>query len=111
MKTGPSNGQICSRCAVDLPVPFIACGLCGWRAVVASYQAPGKSSADLTALQWYNVCRFWPTIARRCGRRLADVGPHNPLHASSRIGPLLRLRCRRSILRRVAIQVEGERLS
>lgn len=50
----------------------------------------GGKSKDLTEQQWYNVCRFWPSVAKRCSRPFASVGPHNPLHATSRLGPVMR---------------------
>ena len=54
----------------------------------ASYQAGWPNSSVLTEQQWYNVCRFFPTVAARCRRALPDIGPHNPLHATSRMGML-----------------------
>lgn len=56
--------------------------------VKAEYESAGLTSNGLTDQQWYNVCRFWPTIARRCSRKFADVGQHNSLHATSSQGPL-----------------------
>jgi hypothetical protein len=57
----------------------------------ARYESSAPSSADLSELQWYLVCRFFPEVARRASavshRPLADVGEHNPLHAV-RPGPL-----------------------
>jgi hypothetical protein len=55
-----------------------------------AYEAGGPRSHDLTEQQWFNVCRFWPSVARRCSRPFADVGPHNPLWATSQLGPLTR---------------------
>jgi hypothetical protein len=55
------------------------------------YLASAPSAADLTAQQWYNVCRFYPTIARKASefshRPLAHVGPDNPLDATAQAGP------------------------
>jgi hypothetical protein len=46
-------------------------------------------SSTLTEAQWYAVCKHFPHVARRCSRPFADVGPHNPLDATSKLGPLL----------------------
>jgi hypothetical protein len=63
-------------------------------AVRKRYEEKAPSSADLTAQQWYNVCKFYPTIARKASahshRPLAHVGPDNPLDKTATRGPLLR---------------------
>jgi hypothetical protein len=77
----------------------------------AAYEAGGPTSHSLTEQQWYNVCRFWPTVAKRCSRQFADIGPHNPLHATSFQGPLLARRLQLGAMEaeyeREAIQAEG----
>jgi hypothetical protein len=91
----------------------------------AAYEAGGPTSHSLTEQQWYNVCRFWPSIARRCSRPFAKIGPDNPLHATSEQGPIFKAMQARSIagidddgeeerrrldalLERKAIQSEGD---
>lgn len=44
------------------------------------------SSFSITEQQWYNVCKFFPKVARRCRRPFADVGKHNPLDVTSSMG-------------------------
>jgi hypothetical protein len=46
-------------------------------------------SSTLSEAQWYSVCKYFPAIASRCSRPMADVGPHNPLDSESKLGPLL----------------------
>jgi hypothetical protein len=112
----------CPRCRTALVAPFLSCEMCPWSSMKpadtprrgfihmdpqekAEYERQGKRSGDLTEQQWYNVCRFWPTVARRCRRPFADVGQHNPLHGTSRIGPLMK-----SVYvdeERIAIQAEA----
>lgn len=62
------------------------------QALAASRARPGPTSLDLTEKQWYAVCKFWPGVAKRasdhCGRRLADVGPHNPLDSQVKRGAI-----------------------
>lgn len=97
--------RICPECGDDIYINAKS-HKCGWRLTAepkavprqhrmepeakAAYESGGPRSGDLTEQQWYNVCRFWPSVARRCSRTFADVGPHNPLHASSNLGPLMR---------------------
>lgn len=59
----------------------------------SSYQSGWPNSSVLTEQQWYNVCRFFPFVASKCSRALPDMGPHNPLHATSSMG-MLGLVCR-----------------
>lgn len=92
--------KACPDCSELVPVTATMCG-CGFRfqrgAMASRPQADEPltprhafSSHDLTAQQWYNVCRWFPTVAARCSRALPDIGPHNPLHATSEEGPLMR---------------------
>lgn len=64
--------------------------------------------SELTDRQWYAVCKFFPAIAARShaltGRRLADVGPHNPLDSVVCNGPFLALA--EAAAERAAIQSE-----
>ena len=53
------------------------------------YAANAPGSESLTAQQWYNVCKFFPTIAARCRRPLVLVGPDEPLDRASGLGLLL----------------------
>lgn len=109
----------CPRCRTELVPPFLSCEMCPWSQVrpngsqrpesprmdytaKVAYEAGGKRSTDLTEQQWYNVCRFWPTVAARCERALPDIGPHNPLHHTSKQGPLMR---------RVDVDANSERLA
>lgn len=62
-----------------------------------SYEAGAPRSHDLTSQQWYNVCRFWPSVARRCSRPMEKVGPDHPLHATSNLGPLTRAMMARQV--------------
>jgi hypothetical protein len=92
----------CPRC--DAPVDGIECGRCGHSEArpgsptsrhmapeaKRAYESGGHKVSDLTDEQWYNVCKFWPSVAARSGRKIADVGVHNPLDASAARGPLLR---------------------
>ncbi len=56
------------------------------------YMATALTSYDLTPQQWYNVCRFFPVVAEHCKRTRPQVGPDNPLHATSRMGFFARAR-------------------
>jgi Double zinc ribbon len=51
------------------------------------YLESAPSSADLSEQQWYNVCKFYPIVAKHASefsnRRLAHVGPDNPLDKSA----------------------------
>lgn len=49
-------------------------------------EAPGSES--LTDQQWYNVCKFHPTIAARCRRPMVQVGPNQSLDRTSSRGPM-----------------------
>jgi len=115
----------CPDCGDDISV-YAKVHSCGWRAAAKpkddvprpkqhrlspeaqeAYEAGAPRSHDLTEQQWYNVCRFWPTVAKRCSRPFADVGTHNPLHATSRQGPLMRKAViEEAALERAAIQAE-----
>jgi uncharacterized Zn finger protein (UPF0148 family) len=53
-------------------------------------QTHGPTTDELTEQQWYNVCRFYPLVARRSRREFADVGPHNPLDATAQSGTMFK---------------------
>ncbi len=53
------------------------------------FQQNVPSAESLTDQQWYNVCKFFPFIATHCKRLRPEMGPHNPLDASARLGPIL----------------------
>jgi len=112
--------RVCPECKEHLTAPYLSCRFCDWvegktpvrqtsqihrmtPEAKTAYEAGGPTSHDLTPQQWYNVCRFWPSVARRCSRPLAKVGPDNPLHATSRMGPLLK--------HRLDPEAEAERLA
>ena len=54
----------------------------------SSRQSGHPNSYDLTEQQWFNVCKFFPTVAARCKRPQTDLSPDNPMH-KVRPGPLL----------------------
>jgi hypothetical protein len=75
------------------------------------YEFAALSSSSMTEQQWYNVCKFWPSVAEHCKRQRPDVGPHHPLDATSKAGPLMgQLRKRHdaeAIAEREAMQLCG----
>lgn len=100
----------CGRCGK--PVDGLQCPACGysepqsggleprklshWGLLAETtrqrFEAPENqpSAFDLTHQQWYNVCKFWPTIAGRCRRRRLAVGPDHPLDRTATAGPMLK---------------------
>ncbi len=50
------------------------------------------STPKLTDQQWYNVCKFWPFVAAHVNRDRPEIGPHHPLDATARQGPLFKRR-------------------
>jgi hypothetical protein len=99
--------KICPECGDDIYVNARS-HKCGWRfhaeviidrsahrmtpEAKAAYESGAPRSHDLAPQQWYNVCRFWTSVAKRCSRPMELVGPDHPLHATSRLGPLLKHR-------------------
>jgi len=95
----------CPQCG--RPVDGASCGACGYgdggnsaglsewgkiaQATAQHFRAPENqpSSWSLTDQQWYNVCKFRPSIARRCARPMPEVGPEHPLDRTATMGPLL----------------------
>jgi hypothetical protein len=63
-----------------------------WRLFMDWYRQQPCRYGPLSAQQRYNVARFFPSAARRV-RELATIAvdPENPLHATSRMGPLMRM--------------------
>ena len=72
----------CPQCKCPLADKAVCCNACGWEPV------SGPSSLDLTARQWYGVCKYFPTIAARAKREVVPVGPDQPLDAQVSRGPL-----------------------
>ena len=64
-----------------------------------AYAESGPTSADLTDQQWFNVCKFFPKVAARCQRPMADLSPDNPMH-KVRPGPLLQTMLGKNVVQR-----------
>jgi len=89
----------CPMCNEDIQDDLDQCD-CGYRRpkkkvireetrqVREQYLEAGPTSWDLTDQQWFNVCKFFPTVAARCKRPPADLSPDNPMH-KVRPGPML----------------------
>lgn len=100
----------CPACTEVLAENATYCG-CGWKKPKASpaeqqkervrelasqvreaFERNAPKAADLSEQQWYNVCRFFPFVAEHVNRERPEIGPSNPLHATSRMGMFARLR-------------------
>lgn len=93
----PVDGVVCPVCGDGLPAGKVAepsraaqCALEARRRFVADV----PSSLDLTPQQWYNVCKFYPTIAERSNRQLVPVGQNQPLDKMARAGFSIRANVR-----------------
>lgn len=64
----------------------LACGQDLRALIRLRYERGAPGSIDLSEQAWYNVCRFYPSIARRARRPMVKVGPEHPLHKTSRAG-------------------------
>lgn len=104
----------CPKCGDSLADEAVICNHCKWvppglqptapkglseRGLAAAkarrrFEQHPPSSAERSMQQWYNVCKFFPTVARLASahshRPLAEVGPDNPLDKTATLGPLLR---------------------
>lgn len=101
----------CPQCGSVLADNAVICNRCRWNPKPASLSDAGQASlearhrftqgwptsANLTEQQWYNVCKYFPTIAARCRRSRPSVGPEHPLDKKSSQGPFLRHFRRRSV--------------
>ena len=48
------------------------------------------TSHSLTELQWYAVCKFFPSVARRASRAFVQPHPEHQLDALATLGPMMR---------------------
>lgn len=60
--------------------------------VRSSYEINAPKVEDLSDQQWYNVCRFFPSIVEHCKRERPEISADHPLHATSRMSIFARLR-------------------
>ena len=89
----PVDGLVCGSCgraeagAEGFGKPIRQLSEWGIQAeqVRKKFEAPENQphAGQLTAQQWYNVCKFYPAAAKRCTRPKADVGEHNRLDRTS----------------------------
>jgi hypothetical protein len=100
----------CPACTETLAENATLCD-CGWRRPKATpqqerkerqgqlvelarraYEESAPRVADLSEQQWFNVCRYFPSIAEHCTRPRPVVSPDHPLWKTSRMGLFMRIR-------------------